>query len=329
MIETERLRLRELTLEDADALQPLMEAPAGFRPPITQVKARIRNWSRRSMDGDALHGVRMLAVVLKETGEMIGLCGIVLKEGDGEAVPEIGCSILRPYRGQGYATEAARAVRDWTFRNTDRDRILSRIRERNSSAISVAFALGMKWVRDETDRGMATTCVYAITREEWEQRGQLAVFFGETEDLGRWMQLVREVRWILPGLETEKALDEHEQTVLKFMRKRQALCVKKDGEVAGVLLFSRNRNMICCLAVSKDYRRQGIASMLMEKALGELDRSRDITVSTFRAGDDKGIAPRALYRKLGFEEGELTVEFGYPNQVFVLHGTGKTGDGNT
>ena len=78
--------------------------------------------------------------------------------------------------------------------------------------------------------------------------------------------------------------------------------------------------MICCLAVSPESRRKGIASKLLETALGELDRSRDITVSTFREDDEKGTAPRALYRKFGFAEGELTEEYGYPNQVFVLRG---------
>jgi ribosomal protein S18 acetylase RimI-like enzyme len=79
--------------------------------------------------------------------------------------------------------------------------------------------------------------------------------------------------------------------------------------------------MICCLAVSPEQRRKGIASKLLEKALDELDRNRDITVSTFRENDEKGAAPRALYRKYGFREGELTEEFNYPNQVFVLKGT--------
>ena len=57
----------------------------------------------------------------------------------------------------------------------------------------------------------------------------------------------------------------------------------------------------------------------MDKALSELDPERDVTVSTFREGDEKGIAPRALYQKYGFTAGELTEEFGYPNQVFTLH----------
>ena len=87
----------------------------------------------------------------------------------------------------------------------------------------------------------------------------------------------------------------------------------------GVLLFSRSRNMICCLAVDPEYRKQGLASSLLRKALNKLDRSKDITVSTFRENDDKGIALRALYEKFGFQEGEISEEFGYPNQVFVLY----------
>ena len=149
----------------------------------------------------------------------------------------------------------------------------------------------------------------------------MEVCFGNPADIGHWMNLVRQVSWNFPGLETERDLEEHRQTVLKFMEKRQALCVKSDDRIQGVLLFSRNRNMICCLAVSPGSRRKGIASKLLEKALSELDRGRDITVSTFREGDEKGTAPRALYRKFGFIDAELTEEFGYPNQVFVLQGT--------
>lgn len=146
----------------------------------------------------------------------------------------------------------------------------------------------------------------------------MKVLFGETSDIDSWMQLVKQVSWNFPGLETEESIEEHKMTVLKFISRRQALCVKDNKEVVGVLLFSRNKNMICCLAVSPEYRKRGIASALLIKALSELDRNKDITVSTFRDNDDKGIAPRALYKGFGFEEGELTKEFGYPNQVFVL-----------
>ena len=148
---------------------------------------------------------------------------------------------------------------------------------------------------------------------------EMEAIFGESSYIDSWMQLVRKVSWNFPGLETEENLEEHKQTVLKFMNKLQAVCVKDNETIVGVLLFSRNRNMICCLAVDPEYRQQGLASILLRKALAELDSSREITVSTFRENDKKGIAPRALYKKFGFQEGEMTEEFGYPNQVFVLH----------
>ena len=146
----------------------------------------------------------------------------------------------------------------------------------------------------------------------------MEVEFGKVSYIDSWMTLVRKVSWNFPGLETEEGIIDQRNTVLKFISKNQAICVRENNRVIGVLLFSRYHNMICCLAVDPDFRMQGIASMLLEKALQELDRNRDITVSTFREDDEKGRAPRALYKKFGFKEGELTVEFGYPNQVFVL-----------
>lgn len=147
----------------------------------------------------------------------------------------------------------------------------------------------------------------------------MQLFYGEPEDIDKWMSLVKRVRWNFPGLETQEKLDEHQETVLKFMGKRQAVCVKAADDIVGVMLFSRGRNMICCLAVSPEYRRRGVASMLMDEALSNLDRTREISVSTFRADDEKGLAPRALYEKYGFVPGALVEEFGYPNQVFILH----------
>ena len=147
----------------------------------------------------------------------------------------------------------------------------------------------------------------------------MRVEYGKPQDIDAWMALVEEVRWNFPGLETQEKLDEHKTTVLKFMSKRQAICVKEGNKIAGVMLFSRGHNMICCLAVSPAYRRRHAASLLMEEALRNLDRTREISVSTFRAEDEKGTAPRALYEKFGFVEDALTEEMDYPNQKYVLH----------
>lgn len=148
----------------------------------------------------------------------------------------------------------------------------------------------------------------------------MMIQFGKIVDIDNWMNLVEEISWNFPGLETKEKIEEYRKTVLRFMGKEQALCAKDDNEkIIGVLLFSRGHNMICCLGVSPTCRRCGVATCLLSKALEQLDRTIDISVSTFREGDEKGIAPRALYKKFGFVEDELTEEFGYPNQVFLLH----------
>ena len=146
---------------------------------------------------------------------------------------------------------------------------------------------------------------------------------GMEQDIDSWMELVKSVRWNFPGLETESALQEHRDTVLKFMEQKRAICVKDGKRVVGVLLFSYTYNMICCLAVSENYRNRGIGSKLLACSLEKLDRTEPVTVSTFREEDEKGAAPRALYKKFGFVPDELIEEFGYPNQRFILYPRGN------
>lgn len=153
----------------------------------------------------------------------------------------------------------------------------------------------------------------------------MEVEYGTLQDIESWMELVKEVRWNFPGLETQEALEDHRQTVLRFMGEQRALCVKDGDKVISVLLLSKTHNMICCLAVDPAYRRNGIASALLKKAFAELNRSKDITVTTFRENDEKGVAPRALYKRFGFAEGKLLVEFGYPVQEFVLKELAQNG----
>ena len=149
----------------------------------------------------------------------------------------------------------------------------------------------------------------------------MKVEYGTSLDIESWMELVQSVSWNFPGMETEAAIEDHRLTVLRFMGEDRALCVKLDDKVVGVLLISKKHNMICCLAVAPEYRRKGIASALLESALTELDRSRDITVTTFRDNDEKGIAPRALYKQFGFTEEKLMIENDYPVQRLVLRGS--------
>lgn len=142
--------------------------------------------------------------------------------------------------------------------------------------------------------------------------------FAAMENLASWMSLVEIVRANFPGLETQEQLDAYRETVVKNIERQSAVCALHGNIVVGILLFSVNRNMISCMAVHPAYRRRGIAKEMIALMMTKLDRTKAITVTTFREGDPKGTAPRALYQSLGFVPSELCTEQGYPSQVFAL-----------
>lgn len=142
--------------------------------------------------------------------------------------------------------------------------------------------------------------------------------YGSSKDIKHWMSLVKKVRSSFPGLETEEALDEHRLTVLDFMDRQEAICVKENSAIVGVLLFSKEKNILCFLAVDPMYRRQHIAEKMFLFVLPQMNADNPIIVTTYRAGVPEGIAARAFYQKLGFTPGQMTVEFGSEVQEFVM-----------
>ena len=137
-------------------------------------------------------------------------------------------------------------------------------------------------------------------------------------EIDRWMALVDQVKAAFPGLETPEAMAEHRSTVLGFMERNAALCAKINGNIVGVLLFSREDRVLCFLAVDPGFRRRHIAEKLVRHMFTFLDTDRDVTVTTYREDVPEGRAARAFYRHLGFVEGRLTEEFGSPVQEFIL-----------
>ncbi|MGN0448053.1 MAG: GNAT family N-acetyltransferase [Acutalibacteraceae bacterium] len=146
----------------------------------------------------------------------------------------------------------------------------------------------------------------------------MKILLAENQDIDSWMKLVYKVRESFPGLETEEALNEHRNTVLEFIDKKSAICAKCDDDTVGALLFSKDNNLLCFLAVDAEFRRQHIAEKMVSYMLEFLDGKKNITVTTYRDGAPEGMAARAFYKHLGFTEGKLTEEFGSPVQEFVL-----------
>lgn len=146
----------------------------------------------------------------------------------------------------------------------------------------------------------------------------MEIRLGNTNDIDNWMMLVDKVKKNLPGLETKEAMDEHKKTVLSFIKKESAICAIIDNKIVGVLLFSKENNMLCFLAVDAEYRRQHIAEKMVNNMFELLDSAKDVVVTTYRDGVPEGAPARAFYKRIGFVEGKLTEEFGSPVQEFVF-----------
>ena len=173
MIETPRLLLRNYSLSDFDALYEIMSDPETMQHyPAPFDADRTRNWITWNLDNYEKYGFGLWAVMLKETGEFIGDCGITLQNIDGEILPEIGYHIHKKYWRRGFGKEAARAVRDWGFRNTEYNIFYSYMKYTNVGSYSTALANGMKKVKEYPDPKNTISYAYAITREEWEKLQQ-------------------------------------------------------------------------------------------------------------------------------------------------------------
>lgn len=83
------------------------------------------------------------ALVLKETNELIGQCGLLVREVENQFELEIAYSILPEFRGKGFAIEAANKCKDFAFKNNFHQRLISIIHPKNKSSQNVAIKNGM------------------------------------------------------------------------------------------------------------------------------------------------------------------------------------------
>ena len=168
IIETERLFLREMKESDFDALYEVLAVSDIMRHyPYTFDESRVRNWIQRNIERYRIFGFGLWAVCLKETGEMIGDCGLTMQLIDGEIKPEIGYHIRADKQRNGYAKEAAIAVRDWTFNNTPFQIVYSYMKYTNEPSVKTAISYGCKQVDEYKDDENEITKVFAISKDQW------------------------------------------------------------------------------------------------------------------------------------------------------------------
>jgi len=168
-IETDRLILRPLSPNDFEALYDVLADSDIMRYyPYTFDDKRVRNWINKNIERYEVFGFGLFAVVIKETGEMIGDCGLTMQSIDNFIRPEIGYHIRKDMQRKGFAREAAIAVRDFAFENTTFGYVYSYMKAGNIPSIKTALSYGAKELFRFTDDENEISIVCGISRKEWE-----------------------------------------------------------------------------------------------------------------------------------------------------------------
>jgi RimJ/RimL family protein N-acetyltransferase len=145
-IETARLRLRPMHTTDFDALLPIFTDPqvmASFGGELF-TPAQMQAWLDRNLEHQTQFGYGLFAVIRKTDGLLVGDCGLEQMTVDGQVIAELGYDFRSDVWHQGYATEAACAVRDYAFAVLQLPQLISLIRVGNLASRRVAEKVGMQ-----------------------------------------------------------------------------------------------------------------------------------------------------------------------------------------
>ena len=174
-LHTARLSLRPFTKADTDAIFSLMSNPRVLRywdAPPWKDRARADRFIAKCEQAPEQGSVVPLAIVRSTDGVFIGWCSLQSVDPDYRSAI-LGFCLTETEWGQGYATEAASALLDWSFKTLDLIRIQSEADTRNAASDRVLEKLG--FVREGTlrencivDGEVSDSWVYGLLRREWK-----------------------------------------------------------------------------------------------------------------------------------------------------------------
>ena len=166
---TERLSLRHFHILDVEPMYRVFSDPEVMRfGDGVQTMEWVDAWLRTCLERYyQTWGFGPYAILEKHSQDLIGYCGLFyFPDINGQPEVEIGYRLARSTWGRGYATEAARAVRDYAFHTLGLKRLIAMIDPSNAASIRVAEKIGMRYERDVMLEGYThPDHVYVITRD--------------------------------------------------------------------------------------------------------------------------------------------------------------------
>lgn len=146
-LETERLLLRPLTNDDAGFILELLNDPS-FIQNIGDRKVRSLDGAKAYITNGAVasyakNGFGLYLVTLKETGESMGICGLIKRETLGDV--DIGYAFLPRFWSKGYAVESALLMKQFARDTIGLKRMVAVTDPNNTGSIRVLEKIGMKF----------------------------------------------------------------------------------------------------------------------------------------------------------------------------------------
>ena len=165
ILETPRLLLREMTPDDLDFITAMLADPEVMRfYPKCYSRAEAEVWLDRQLRRYARHGHGLWLVEEKATAKPVGQVGLLIQHVGGVDEKEVAYLIHRPYWGQGFATEAALACRNYAFKHFNRPRVFALVRPENEPSQHVARKLGMTPGPETVQHSGLTHLVFSIAQ---------------------------------------------------------------------------------------------------------------------------------------------------------------------
>jgi [ribosomal protein S5]-alanine N-acetyltransferase len=166
VLETARLRLRELTPEDLSFMaEMLADADVMRYYPKRLTRELSTDWIDRQIARYKTDGYGLWLAEERESGKPVGQVGLVRQHVNGADECEVGYLIHRPYWRHGFATEGALACRDYAFATLHLPRVISLVRPENTPSQGVAHKLGME-VIGRAPHGGYEHLVFAVKNPE-------------------------------------------------------------------------------------------------------------------------------------------------------------------
>lgn len=149
VLETERLRLRWLTADDAPFILELLNDPDWLRHIGDRGVRNLDDARTYISEGPVAmyheHGCGLYAVDRKVSGATVGLCGVLCRETLDD--PDIGFAFLPGHRGRGYAYESALAVLGYARSVLGMRRIVAVVSPHNDASVKLLKRLGLRFER--------------------------------------------------------------------------------------------------------------------------------------------------------------------------------------